>query len=112
MIARRSMPDVVLVDVALAGLDGREITRRLRADDEMAAISVVHTSTMPVTAQARQITFESGGDAYLESLLRPQALRGGRSRTRARPRTREDLRSSPCPATADVSPWSQSNRST
>jgi signal transduction histidine kinase len=72
VIARQSVPDVVLVDVGLAG--GYEITRSLRADDVTASIPIVHTSITRATAQARQDSFESGADAYLEPLFAAREL--------------------------------------
>jgi two-component system, sensor histidine kinase len=74
VIARQSMPDVVLLDMALSGVDGHEITRRLRADEATAAIPIVHTSVARATAQARQSSFESGADAYLEPLFAAREL--------------------------------------
>jgi two-component system, sensor histidine kinase len=64
-LASRSMPDVVLLDVALPGIDGYEVTRRLRAAGATAGIPVVHTSSQPATARARQDSFEAGAAAYL-----------------------------------------------
>lgn len=40
-MARTHMPQLILVDVHLPGIDGLEMTRRLKADDEIAHIPVV-----------------------------------------------------------------------
>jgi CheY-like chemotaxis protein len=40
-MARAEKPDLILVDVHLPGMDGIEMTRRLKSDDEIAHIPVV-----------------------------------------------------------------------
>ena len=40
-MARAEKPDLILVDVNLPGMDGMEMTRQLKADDEIAHIPVV-----------------------------------------------------------------------
>jgi PAS domain S-box-containing protein len=40
-MARSRRPDLILMDLNLAGIDGREVTRRLREDEETADIPVV-----------------------------------------------------------------------
>ncbi len=47
-MARSRRPDLILMDLNLAGMDGREVTRRLREDEESADIPVVvMTGRMP-----------------------------------------------------------------
>jgi two-component system cell cycle response regulator DivK len=40
-MARAEKPDLILVDVLLPGMDGLEMTRRLKADEDIAHIPVV-----------------------------------------------------------------------
>ena len=53
-IAREHLPDLVLMDIALPGIDGVEATRRLRAASETAAIPIVAlTASVMGTDRAR-----------------------------------------------------------
>ena len=63
-LARRHIPDVVLMDVQLPDVDGVEVLRRIRTDARTAFLRVV-----AVTAQAmdgdRERFLRAGFDAYL-----------------------------------------------
>jgi CheY-like chemotaxis protein len=65
--ARR--PDVVLMDLSLPGVDGREATRRLKAAPKTADVPVVILSGMPAEYAQR-----SGADAVLSKPCEPAAL--------------------------------------
>jgi CheY-like chemotaxis protein len=67
--AAERRPDVVLMDLSLPGLDGREATRRLKADPETASVPVVILSGMP-SEYARK----SGADAFLTKPCEPGDL--------------------------------------
>ena len=54
LMAREHLPDLVLMDIALPGIDGVEAARRLRATPETAAIPVVAlTASVMDTDRAR-----------------------------------------------------------
>jgi two-component system, cell cycle response regulator DivK len=63
-VAAEQTPDLVLMDIQLPDIDGREALRRLRADERTAAVPV-----LAVTAQAMQGDRErflaAGFDGYL-----------------------------------------------
>ena len=42
--ARKSVPDLILMDIRLPGIDGLEATRRVRADENLCSIPVVAIS--------------------------------------------------------------------
>ncbi len=65
--ARR--PDVVLMDLSLPGVDGREATRRLKAMPATADVPVMILTGMP-TDYARS----TGADALLTKPCEPRAL--------------------------------------
>lgn len=100
-IAGREQPDLILLDVMMAGLDGFEVALRLAADESTAAIPVAFLSARAEQADVTR-GLELGGVAYftkpfdpirltseLESLverLRRQGLERVRADARARMR--------------------------
>ena len=65
------LPDLVLMDIQLPGIDGIEALRRLRADDTTARIPVAAVTASVMQQDRRQIT-EAGFDAYV---AKPISLR-------------------------------------
>lgn len=60
--ARTEKPDLVLVDIAIPGLDGYEVTLRLRAEPELQKVPIV-----AITAEGnRETSFAVGCDGYLQ----------------------------------------------
>lgn len=71
--AKDRIPDLVLLDVMLPGLDGYEVCRRLRADESTATVPVVL-----VTARARDDErrrgFEAGAVDYVIKPFDPDVV--------------------------------------
>lgn len=55
------LPDVVLLDLVMPGIDGREVVRRVRADARWAAVRLVLTSGLSAPEELGAI----GADAFL-----------------------------------------------
>lgn len=72
--ARELMPDLIILDVGLPGLDGWEVLSRLRADENTADLTV-----LILTAHAQDETKAranaDGADAFLSKPFRPNDLR-------------------------------------
>ena len=73
-LARNSQPDLAILDVMMPKIDGFELTRRLREDEE--------TSEMPIillTARTQeddvQRGIDAGADDYIRKLFSPEELR-------------------------------------
>ena len=64
-IARERLPDLVLMDIQLPGMNGIEALRRLRADPATRAIPVLAISAS-VMQQARREIVEAGFDGFVE----------------------------------------------
>ena len=63
-LARETVPDLVLLDIQLPGLDGFEVLQALRGDARTAAIRVVAVSANAMASDLRRAR-ESGFDHYL-----------------------------------------------
>jgi CheY-like chemotaxis protein len=63
-VAQRERPDLILLDISLPEMDGWEVTRRVRADDQ-----IKDTPIIAVTAHAmagdEEKAYEQGCNAYL-----------------------------------------------
>ena len=73
-LARERRPDLILLDVAMPGLDGYEVTRRLRADATTSGTPVV---LLTARAQVKDVIegFEAGANDYVTKPFRPDELR-------------------------------------
>jgi signal transduction histidine kinase len=83
--ARRARPDLVVTDVMMAGMDGHELCRRLRADPVFAAVPVI-LLTARAGAEALAEGLEVGADDYV---VKPFALRELEARIAAHLRAKE-----------------------
>jgi|SRR3954447_5326993 len=70
---RAERPDLVILDVMMPGLSGVDVTRELRADDELASIGIIL-----LTARAQegdvQAGFSVGADDYVVKPFSPREL--------------------------------------
>jgi CheY-like chemotaxis protein len=69
----QTIPDLVLLDLALPGTDGREVLRQMRASDRLAGVPVV-----VITAHGpgiEQDLLQAGANGYLDKPFLPSALR-------------------------------------
>lgn len=65
VMARERVPDLVLADLVLPGMDGAELTRQLRSDARFGAVSVVVLSARR-TQDAKVAAFEAGAADFIE----------------------------------------------
>jgi len=68
-LAHQARPNLILLDIQMPGMDGGEISRRLRADPSTAGIPIIVMSAMDrLTATVRQLPVN-------DHLAKPFALR-------------------------------------
>ena len=72
-LAREERPDLVLMDVTLPGLDGLEVTRRLKADPATRAIVVV-ALTAHAMGDSEAHCRAAGCDGYLAKPIAPREV--------------------------------------
>jgi len=58
-------PDVVLLDIAMPGMDGYEVCKIIKADEELKHIPVVMVTSTTVTGRNRILAMDAGADAFL-----------------------------------------------
>lgn len=68
--ARQSLPDVILLDAVMPGLDGFEVARRLKADFSTQHIPVVFMTGLTETEHV-VAAFAAGGADYVTKPIRP-----------------------------------------
>jgi len=62
-IARRAMPDLILMDLGLPGIDGWEATRQLKTDATTRHIPIIVLSAHAMTND-REMALAAGGDEF------------------------------------------------
>jgi putative two-component system response regulator len=73
-IAARQPPDLILLDIMMPEMDGYEVCRQLKSDEQTAAIPVIFlTAELDPASRARG--FELGAAAYVSKPIDPAALR-------------------------------------
>jgi CheY-like chemotaxis protein len=60
-----SVPDLVVLDVHLPDLNGREVCQRIKADPALRGVPVLQTSASATLGDDRIEAIEGGADAYL-----------------------------------------------
>lgn len=72
-VASTELPDVAIVDIALPGIDGYEVARRLRADPGTSAIRLIALSGYG-QEEDRRCAMEAGFDVHLVKPVEPGRL--------------------------------------
>ncbi|MCA9969704.1 MAG: response regulator [Anaerolineales bacterium] len=73
-ILAETVPDIILLDINLPGIDGLELARRFKADPRLAPVPLIAT-TAQVLVGDRERCLEAGCDDYLPKPLDIRKLR-------------------------------------
>jgi DNA-binding response OmpR family regulator len=73
-LARRSRPDLAVLDVMMPKLDGFDLTRRLREDESTSKMPIILLTARTQEADVER-GFDAGADDYLRKPFSPQELR-------------------------------------
>ncbi len=72
-MAESHKQDLILMDVMLPGLDGYEVTRRIKGNAALRHIPVIAVTSYALDAEESRAT-EAGCDAYFSKPVSPRAL--------------------------------------
>ena len=72
-MARTQSPDLILMDVAIPGIDGWEATRQLKADPATRTIPII-VLTAHALAAHRERAFAEGADGYIAKPADPTSV--------------------------------------
>ncbi|WP_425261911.1 response regulator [Rubrivivax sp. RP6-9] len=72
-LAARALPDIVLLDAVMPGMDGFEVARRLKADPDTAPIPIVFMTGLTETEHV-VAAFGAGGSDYVTKPIRPREV--------------------------------------
>jgi len=75
VILHETLPDLILMDIALPGMDGLTLTRQLKADGRTAHIRVVALTAFAMKGD-EQKAFDAGCDGYITKPIDTRALPG------------------------------------
>ena len=71
--AAQALPDIVLLDALMPGMDGFEVARRLKADETTAPIPIVFMTALTDTEHVLA-AFAAGGVDYVSKPVRPREV--------------------------------------
>ncbi len=72
-MAESHVPDLILMDIQLPGVDGYEATRRIKAQPALGAIPIIAVTSYALSGDDKK-AFEAGCDAYLAKPFSPREL--------------------------------------
>ncbi|OPZ35638.1 MAG: Cyclic di-GMP phosphodiesterase response regulator RpfG [Synergistetes bacterium ADurb.BinA166] len=73
-IAKEKLPDTILLDILMPGMDGFETARRLKADPDTASIPVILLTAVENSAMNRTLGLKAGADAFLSKPIEEDEL--------------------------------------
>ena len=72
-LAAARLPDLILMDIQLPGIDGYEATRRIKADPALRAIPLIVVTSYALSGDDAK-ALAAGADAYVAKPFSPRAL--------------------------------------
>ena len=71
----RERPDLILMDIQLPGIDGYEVTRRIKANPALSHIPIIAVTSYALSGDDKK-AFAAGCDGYVTKPCSPRAAAG------------------------------------
>jgi two-component system, cell cycle response regulator DivK len=71
--AAREKPDLILMDIQLPGIDGYEVTRRIKANPKLKKIPIIAVTSYALSGDDKK-AFAAGCDGYVTKPYSPRLL--------------------------------------
>jgi two-component system, cell cycle response regulator DivK len=72
-MASREIPDLILMDIQLPGIDGYEVSRRIKADANLNHIPIIAVTSYALSGDDQK-AFAAGCDGYVTKPYSPRLL--------------------------------------
>jgi two-component system cell cycle response regulator DivK len=72
-LAEREIPDLILMDIQLPGLDGYEVTRRIKANAALSHIPIIAVTSYALSGDDQK-AFAAGCNGYVTKPFSPRQL--------------------------------------
>jgi len=72
-LATKEKPDIILMDIQLPGMDGYEVTRRIRGDTTLKDIPIIAVTSYALSGDDQK-AFAAGCDGYVTKPFSPRLL--------------------------------------
>ena len=72
-LAEREKPDLILMDIQLPGLDGYEVTRRIKANPSLKHIPIIAVTSYALSGDDQK-AYAAGCDGYVTKPYSPRVL--------------------------------------
>jgi two-component system cell cycle response regulator DivK len=67
------LPDLILLDIQLPGMDGYEVARHLRKNSDLASVPIIAVTSYAMTGD-REKALEAGCTGYIEKPINPDTF--------------------------------------
>ncbi|MCW5623359.1 MAG: response regulator [Burkholderiales bacterium] len=72
-LAATLLPDLILLDIQLPGMDGHTVARRLKADPQLRGVPVIAVTSYAMQGD-REKCVEAGAEGYIEKPIDPDTF--------------------------------------
>ena len=72
-LTKSHLPDLILMDIQLPGIDGYEATRQIKADPSLKDIPIIVVTSYALSGDAKK-AFQAGCDGYIAKPYSPREL--------------------------------------